>query len=191
MNVNDKGLREEDLKNNQEVDETSDEKVTEESSVDNGNVESKAQNEEELKTKDEEINNLKNKLLRLQADFVNYKKRAEKEMESSIDYGIESIVSDLLPIIDNFQRAIDSEVDKENNFYKGVSLIAQQLFDLLKKNSVLEIDCLGKPFDPNFHHAVFMEESNEYESGVVIEVLQKGYMIKDKVIRPSMVKVSK
>src|SRR5690606_38963175 len=134
MNVNDKGLREEDLKNNQEVDETSDEKVTEESSVDNGNVESKAQNEEELKTKDEEINNLKNKLLRLQADFVNYKKRAEKEMESSIDYGIESIVSDLLPIIDNFQRAIDSEVDKENNFYKGVSLIAQQLFDLLKKN---------------------------------------------------------
>lgn len=144
-----------------------------------------------LKAKDEEIAELNNKLIRLQADFVNYRKRAEKEKENSILYGIESFACDLLPIIDNFQRAIDSEVDKESPFYKGISMIEQQLKELLKNNSIEEVQSLGQPFDPNFHHAVFMEESKDYDSGIIIEILQKGYQLKDKVIRPSMVKVSK
>ncbi len=141
--------------------------------------------------KDEEISELNNKLMRLQADFINYKKRSEKERDNSIDYGFESMVCELLPIIDNFQRALGTVVDKEDNFYKGILMIEEQLINMLNKNNVGEIQALGSDFDPNFHHAVFMEESEEYQSGKVIEVLQKGYMYKEKVIRPAMVKVAK
>lgn len=144
-----------------------------------------------IKAKDDEIDDLKAKLSRLQADFVNFKRRAEKEKENSIDYGIESIASDLLPVLDDFQRALDSEVDKEDSFYKGISLVEQKLIGMLDKNEIKEIDSLGEEFDPNFHHAVVMEESDEYEAGKIINVLQKGYTLKDKVLRPSMVIVSK
>lgn len=154
-------------------------------------IETNNQNNDSIKLKDNEINELNNKLMRLQADFVNFRKRSEKEKESSIAYGVECIVLDLLPIIDNFQRALSSETDVEDNFYKGISMIEKQLLDLLKNNSIEEIECLGQPFDPNMHHAVFVEESEEFDSGMVIEVLQKGYKLKDKVLRPSMVKVSK
>lgn len=145
---------------------------------------------EVLISKDNEIYELNNRLMRLQADFVNYRKRSEKEKENSIAYGIESLICELLPIIDNFQRAMEAEVDKEDSFYKGIGMIEQQLVSLLKTNNVEEIESIGNAFDPNYHHAVFMEESTLYESGLVIEVLQKGYKIKDKVIRPSMVKVA-
>ncbi len=141
--------------------------------------------------KDEEIGELTNKLLRLQADFVNYKKRAEKDKENSIDYGFESMACEILPIIDNFQRALEVETDKEDGFFKGILMISEQLLNMLNKNNVTEIESVGADFDPNFHHAVFMEESEEYESGKVIEVLQKGYKYKEKVIRPAMVKVAK
>lgn len=141
--------------------------------------------------KDEEIGELNNKLMRLQADFINYKKRTEKEKENSIDYGFEMMACELLPIIDNFQRALSAVDNKEDSFYKGTCMIEEQLINMLSKNKIVEIEALGSDFDPNFHHAVFMEESQEYESGKVIEVLQKGYMYKEKVIRPAMVKVAK
>ena len=157
----------------------------------NENEEAKEQSDEVLEAKDNEINELNNKLMRLQADFINYKKRSDKEKENSINYGIESVVIELLPIIDNFSRALNSEVDKEDSFFKGISMIEKQLEDMLKKLSVEEIESLGQPFDPNLHHAVIMEDSSEYEAGVVTEVLQIGYRLKEKVIRPSMVKVSK
>lgn len=147
--------------------------------------------EDPIADKDKEIQELNNRLLRLQADFINYRKRAEKEKESSINYAIEPFVSSLLPIIDNFERALGSETDKEDNFYKGVEMIYDQLIKALKDNGVEEIVALDEDFDPNFHHAVFMEENEEYESGKITEVLQKGYKLKDKVIRPSMVKVAK
>lgn len=144
-----------------------------------------------IKVKEEEVNELNNRIMRLQADFINYKRRADKDKENSISNGVEYVIADLLPIIDNFQRALNSETDKENNFYKGISMIEQQLINLLGKHSVEEIESLGQPFDPNFHDAVFMEESDKYESGIITEVLQKGYKIKERIIRPSMVKVSK
>jgi molecular chaperone GrpE len=144
-----------------------------------------------IKAKEEELNELNSRFMRLQADFINHKRRTENEKENSISDGIEFVMRDLLPIIDNFQRALESEVDKEDGFYKGISMIEQQLFDLLKNYSVMEIDCLGKAFDPNYHDAVFMEESDKYEPGMITEVLQKGYKLKEKVIRPAMVKVSK
>lgn len=146
--------------------------------------------EETLLSKEREIEELNNKLLRLQADFINFRKRAEKEKENSIDYGIETFVCGLLPILDNFQRALESETNKESGFYKGVEMIEKQLTSLLNSNGIAEMDALEKPFDPNFHHAVLIEEAEGYDEGIVIGVLQKGYLLKDKVIRPSMVRVS-
>lgn len=138
-----------------------------------------------------EVEDLTVKLARLQADFVNFKKRSEKEKESSIAYGVESFVCELLPIMDNFQRALDSEMDKESGFFKGVEMILNQLKTLLINKGIEEIDDLGNDFDPNIHNAISMEESEEYKAGKVISVLQKGYKFKDKIIRPSMVIVSK
>lgn len=138
-----------------------------------------------------EVEELTVKLARLQADFVNYKNRSEKEKESSIAYGVESFVCGLLPIMDNFERAIESEADKDSGFFKGVEMILKQLKILLVNKGIEEIKDLGMDFDPNIHNAIFMEESEEFEPGKVISAIQKGYKFKDKVIRPSMVIVSK
>ena len=143
-----------------------------------------------LEKKENEIIDLNNKLTRLQADFQNFKRRTEKDRENSITYGIEAIIRDLLPVIDNFQRAISAQDEMEDSFYKGISMIEKQFIDVLERNSVKEIEALGNEFDPNLHHAVSAVESEE-EQGTVIEVLQKGYLLKDKVIRPSMVVVAK
>lgn len=147
--------------------------------------------DERLEALEEEKKELTDKLLRLQADFSNYKKRAEKDRKNTINFAVEGFVSDLLPIIDNFQRAMESQEDKEDAFYKGVSLIYENLNSLLENNGVAEMDCLGEDFDPNKHHAVLMEEVEDSEEGKVLAVLQTGYTMKDKVIRPAMVKVSK
>lgn len=147
--------------------------------------------DELLELRDKEISELKDQLLRLQADFMNFRRRADKEKESAMSYGSECLACDILPSIDNFQRALSSEEEKENGFYQGVEMIYEELIKKLKDNGIQEIDALGEDFDPNFHNAVFMEESDEYEEGKVTEVLQAGYKLKDKVIRPTMVKVAK
>lgn len=147
--------------------------------------------EEEYKNKEKELEQTNTRLLRLQADFMNFKKRSEKEKTDTINYALENFVCKLLPILDNFKLAIESETHEENGFYDGVNLIYKQLIDTLNDNGVVEMKALGEEFDPNFHHAVIMEESEEYESGKVIEVLQTGYLLKEKVIRPAMVKVAK
>lgn len=99
------------------------------------------------------------------------------------------IVSELLAVADNFERALAS-VDKNESFVKGMEMIFNQLIGVMTKAGVEEIKALGEDFDPNFHNAVMAEESSEYESGKVTEVLQKGYILNGKVIRPSMVKVA-
>lgn len=147
--------------------------------------------DEEDKDSEKELEEANTQLLRLQADFINFKKRSEREKIATINYALEEFVCALLPILDNFRIAMESETNKENGFYDGINLIYKQLIDTLKNNDVIEIEALGEEFDPNFHHAVFMEESEEYEAGKVIEVLQTGYLLKEKVIRPAMVKVAK
>lgn len=146
---------------------------------------------DKIESLEKEIEDLNSQLLRLQADFVNYRNRMNKEKDNSMAYGTEIIVVELLPVIDNFNRALEAEDGKEDSFYQGIKMIEKQLVDVLEKNAVVEIEALGTEFDPSFHHAVVMEESDEYDSNIVIDVLQKGYLLKDKVIRPSMVKVSK
>lgn len=142
-----------------------------------------------IKEKEAELEDLQTKLARLQADFSNYKRRTENDKAVSISYGIETLAIDILPVLDNFQRALSTSEDKENLFYEGVSMIEKQFRDSLEKNSIVEIEALGKEFDPKLHHAVSMQESEE-EQGTILEVLQKGYIINEKVIRPAMVIVS-
>ena len=123
------------------------------------------------------------------ADFQNYKRRTEKEKNDIYAFANEKIVSELLNVIDNFERALDAGSDGDS-FVEGMNLIFKQLQGVLEKAGVVEIEALGQDFDPNFHHAVLTEDSAEYESGKVTAVLQKGYLLNNKVIRPSMVKVA-
>ena len=138
---------------------------------------------------EEEDEDLKTKHLRLMADFQNYKRRSEEAKTMSYSHGKEDLLTDLLPIIDNFERALESE-DDGGNFKEGMEMIFKQLMDILERTGLKEIEAKGKEFDPNYHNAVMTEDSDEYESNYVSEVLQKGYIFKDKVIRPSMVKVT-
>lgn len=140
---------------------------------------------------EEKLAETNGQLIRLQADFMNFRKRVEKEKKDTISYALEGFICSLLPVIDNFEKAMNVEDNMEDAFYKGVEIIYKQLEDVLESNNVKKIDALGREFDPNMHHAVFMEDSEEYDSGKVIEVIQTGYVLKDKVIRPAMVKVAK
>ena len=129
------------------------------------------------------------KYLRLMADFQNFKRRTEKEKSDIYAFANEKIISELLNVIDNFERALAAG-DAADSFYQGMEMILKQLLGVLEKAGASEIKALGEDFDPNFHNAVMTEDSAEYESGKVTEVLQKGYILNNRVIRPSMVKVA-
>nr|WP_311565154.1 nucleotide exchange factor GrpE [Peptoniphilus grossensis] len=138
---------------------------------------------------DEKYQDLMDKFMRLQADFANYKRRTEAQKTEYVELGVKKIVNDLLPVLDNFERALDS-IEEKDSTYDGILMIKNQLTDVLKKEGIVEMKALGEEFDPTYHHAVLTEDSDEYDSGYVIEVLQKGYLINDKTLRPAMVKVS-
>lgn len=146
---------------------------------------------EELKKKNEE---LMNKVLYNQAEFANFKRRKELETSNLLKYSNMDIVLEILPIVDNFERAIkldDSNLDDSlSKFLDGFKMIYSHLVETLKKFEVMEIDCLNKEFDPNHNQALMMCKVEGVEPGIVVEVLQKGYMLKDKMIRPALVKVS-
>ncbi len=144
-----------------------------------------------IEAKQKEIDEYKNRWLRTQADFENYRKRTQRDIQEMHLYAGEELVKDILPVIDNLERALESVELKDNVLYRGVELIYQQFIKILKKHEVKEIEALGKPFDPSYHDAVMMIESEEYKADTVAEVMLKGYMYNSKVIRPSMVKVAK
>lgn len=127
--------------------------------------------------------------MRLMADFQNYKKRVEKEKSDIYSYANEKLATELLTVLDNFERALEHE-GEDKSFKEGMEMIFKQLFDVLEKAGLKEIPALGEEFDPNFHNAVMNEETDEYESGTVSGVMQKGYTLNGKVIRPSMVRVA-
>ncbi len=129
--------------------------------------------------------------LRLAADFQNYKKRVEREKSEIYSYANEKIALDIIEVMDNFERALEhSEECADKQFAEGVEMIYKQLKGVLDKNNIVEIKAEGEDFDPNFHNAVISEENPDFESGKVIQALQKGYTLNDKVIRPSMVRVA-
>ena len=145
----------------------------------------------ELTKKNEEIEALNNKLLRLQADYLNYKNRKEKEKLTTYGDAVSGVICDLLPVIDNLERAIAADTSETDNFKEGVVMVYNQLMGILSKKGLKEIEALHKPFDYNLHHGVAFEECEEYDDGIIIDVLQKGYTVNDKLLRPAMVRICK
>jgi Molecular chaperone GrpE (heat shock protein) len=139
------------------------------------------------------VSELEDKLIRQNADIVNYRKRKEEEVNKMLKFCNEDIVKELLPILDNFERAISMDeglTDVEVKFLDGFKMVYSHLQNVMEKYEVKMIDGSNKPFDPVYHNAILAEKRDGIESGMVIEVLQKGYLLKDKVIRTAMVKVS-
>ncbi|UJL44887.1 nucleotide exchange factor GrpE [Virgibacillus sp. NKC19-16] len=148
--------------------------------------------QKEMEALKQEKEELQDRLLRLQAEFDNFKKRSQKEKEVDRKYKAQDLVNELLPAIDNFERALQVEVtDATSSLIDGITMVYQQLKDALKSQGVEEIEAEGNVFDPNLHHAVMQVEEEEVESNTVVEELQKGYILNDRVIRPAMVKVNK
>ena len=158
----------------------------------------KKQNTKKIPKKKEESNKLKeenallnDKILRLSAEMQNMKKHYAMELENILKYQGEDIIKKILPVLDNFDRAIEMDSSIDEKYLEGFKLIYANLVNILKELGVTEIECLGKVFDPNTMEAVLTEEVIEEEPDVVLVVLQKGYMYKDKLLRPAMVKVNK
>ena len=141
--------------------------------------------------KDEQIEELNDKLKRQMAEFDNFRKRTEKEKTQMYDMGAKSIIEKILPVIDNFERGLAAvpEEQREDAFVVGMDKVYRQMLTELDASGVKPIEAVGQEFDPNFHNAVMQGESEEYDSGVVAQELQKGYMYKDSVVRHSMVAV--
>jgi len=138
-----------------------------------------------------DMEDLKNTLVRRQADFENYRKRIEREREHDHRRGIEGLVEALLPVLDGFDRALAAHADPRYEEYrKGFELISRQLRDALAKRGVETIEAEGKLFDPHLHHAVERVESEDHPEGTVLGVLQAGYKLHDRVLRPAMVRVA-
>ncbi|BBW95541.1 nucleotide exchange factor GrpE [Geobacillus sp. FSL W8-0032] len=135
---------------------------------------------------------MENRYLRLYADFENFRRRTRQEMEAAEKYRAQSLANDLLPVLDNFERALNIEADSEQakSILQGMEMVYRSLVDALKKEGVEAIEAVGKPFDPHWHQAVMQAEAEGYEPNTVVEELQKGYRLKDRVLRPAMVKVS-
>ena len=150
--------------------------------------------EDECDCNDEKIKQLENELLKSKAEFINYRKRLEEEHSRFIKYCNEDLVKQLLPTLDNFERAISMDdnnlTDEVSKFLSGFKMIYCNFVNILKSCGVVEIDGNNKPFDANYHEAIMTEKQDGVESGMVLEVLQKGYILNGKVIRPAMVRVS-
>lgn len=167
------------------------------SSNDSSNEESSE--ETAVDPKDEEIQQLQlkaneneEKYLRLYAEFENYKRRIQKENQINATYKAQGVLTDILPSIDNIERALQIEGDDESfkSLQKGVQMVHESLLRALKDNGLEEILAEGKEFDPNLHQAVVQDDNPDFKSGEVTQELQKGYKLKDRVLRPSMVKVN-
>ncbi len=139
-----------------------------------------------------EVEATENKYLKLYAEFENYKRRTRQEAEINNKYKDQKFAENLLPVIDNLERALSIEGDTESfeALNKGVEMVYNNLLDTLKNHDIKAIEALDQPFDPNFHQAVMTEAVEGKDVGLVVEEFQKGYILKDRVIRPTMVKVS-
>ncbi|HEG7576851.1 TPA: nucleotide exchange factor GrpE [Staphylococcus aureus] len=154
---------------------------------------------EEIDPKDQKINELQQladeneeEYLRLYAEFENYKRRIQKENEINKTYQAQRVLTDILPAIDNIERALQIEGDDETfkSLQKGVQMVHESLINALKDNGLEVIKTEGEAFDPNIHQAVVQDDNPDFESGEITQELQKGYKLKDRVLRPSMVKVN-
>lgn len=140
--------------------------------------------------KDEKIEELTDRVKRQLAEFENFRNRSEKEKSSMYEMGAKAIVEKILPVLDNFERGLEHAPENEDDaFASGMKMVYKQMVTELENAGVKPIEAVGQPFDPNIHNAVMQVESEEYESGIVAQELQKGYMYRDSLVRPSMVSV--
>lgn len=148
----------------------------------------KKESKKEKKTDKEVISELTDTLQRLQAEFENYKKRVDKEKQEFVKYAHAGLILELLPMLDSFELALKSSKDNEK-FVKGVEMVFAQLYSILEKEGLRPINTLGQKLDPH-KHEVLMREKSDKEEDIILEELQKGYMLDDKVLRHSKVKIS-
>lgn len=167
-----------------DIKEESDEKISEDD-----NMEVDENEESELDKVKKKALYLVDKYQKIVVEFDNFRNRTAKEKAGMHDDAVKDIIEKFLPVLDNFERAVDTAADKEDSFYKGVEMILKQFKDIMNSLNVEEIEAYGVDFDPNVHNAVMHGEDDKFGENKVSEVLQKGYKYKDKVIRPSMVKV--
>ena len=147
----------------------------------------------EVPKKDEELRNLQDKYLRICADFENYKKRSMKEQMESAKYANERILKELLPVIDNLERAIlhSKETSDLKGLVEGVELTYKQFLDSLGRFGVKVVQSIGEPFDPSRHQALGQVETDKHDENIVIDELQKGYLLEDRMLRPALVNISR
>ena len=147
---------------------------------------------DELALVKQELEDEKNKSIRLRADFENYKRRVQLDKEADYKYRAQAVLTDILPVLDNFERALAIQTTSEEaaSLVKGVEMVYRTLLDAVSKEGLEQIESEGVPFDPNFHQAVMQEKDDSKEPGIVLQELQKGYKLKDRILRPSMVKVN-
>jgi molecular chaperone GrpE len=157
--------------------------------VEENSIDEQQQEIEQLKAKLEEADN---RYLRLQADFDNFRRRSRLDQEAGEKYRAQKLITDLLPSLDNFERAIKMEAENEHTkaLLQGMDMVYRGLLEALKKEGVEVIEAVGKEFDPHLHQAVMQGEDENYGSNIVTAEFQKGYVLKDRVIRPSMVQVN-
>ena len=184
-----------DEENTQTAEETKDTDVNEAKSEDDASTDADEKKglfkKKEKDKKDEQIEELNDRLKRQMAEFENFRKRSEKEKSQMFDMGAKTIVEKILPVIDNFERGLAAVPDdkKDDPFITGMDKVYKQMLTELDAAGVKPIECVGQEFDPDFHNAVMQVENDELESGTVAQELQKGYMYKDSVVRHSMVSV--
>ncbi|MCA0986102.1 nucleotide exchange factor GrpE [Guptibacillus algicola] len=155
-------------------------------------IEPEMNEETELESLQKQVDELENKYLRTQAEYDNFRRRTREERSADAKYRSQKLAEELLPAIDNFERALAVQSDHEevNSLLTGMEMVYRQLKDALVKEGIEEVGSQGEEFNPHLHQAVMQVESDEYDSDVIVEVLQKGYKLNDRVLRPAMVKVS-
>lgn len=161
--------------------------TSEEAEVEEIQVE--ASPEEVLK---QEVAELNNRLLRVQADYDNFRRRSREEKEAAAKYRSQTVIEALLPVIDNFERAllVKPEAEEAKSLLQGMEMVYRQFQESLKNEGIEVIETVGQTFDPHLHQAVMQVEEEGFESNQIVEELQKGYKLKDRVLRPAMVKVN-
>jgi molecular chaperone GrpE len=133
---------------------------------------------------------LQDRLLRTAAEFDNFRKRMERERRDLSEHAVSDALADVLPVVDNFERALQVHASDVDAYRKGIELIHKQMVDWLRKRGVTPLDTTGRDFDPNFHQAVVREVTSDRREGEILEELQRGYMLGDRLLRPAMVKVA-
>ena len=177
-------------KNNQEAnEEVKAEEITEEVKEEVKETEETSEKEDKTEALEKELAELKDKNLRLMAEFENYKRRTRQEKESTYEFALSDVIKNVIPVLDTLEISLKNDTDDAKAYKQGIELIVKSFKDTLAKMGVNPIEALGQPFDPELHNAVMSTDEGEGESGTVVEEFQKGYKINERVIRHSMVKV--